>query len=115
MEHRGEIIKKAVYQSGYPITRLAADMKKSRSWLYKLFESPNASFHVIKEIGLHINYDFSSDFKELKLPQTASPETSLKNLKNNVYNQEHTKEYWIHKYLILLEDYTNLLKKVHHK
>ena len=73
MEHRGEVIKKAVYKSGYKIIKLAADMKKSRTWVYKLFETPNVSFDIIKEIGVLINYDFSNDFRGLSTSPRAPP------------------------------------------
>ena len=43
MQHRGEIIKEAVYKSGFPITELAKPMGKNRRWVYLLFENPTVS------------------------------------------------------------------------
>ena len=51
MQHRGEIIKEAVYKSGYPITELAKRMGKSRRWVYLLFENNTVSIDIMLQIG----------------------------------------------------------------
>ena len=66
VQHRGEIIKNAIYQSGYSITKLAERLGKSRRWMYLLFENTNVSLDVILQIGEVIHYDFSQEIKELK-------------------------------------------------
>jgi predicted transcriptional regulator len=102
MKHRGEIIKKAVYQSGFPISKLAIRLGKSRRWIYLLFENNNVSLDIILHISEIIHHDFSDEIKELK-PNTQEP---------LIYygNDEKNPEYWKNKYLKLLEEYNELLK-----
>jgi transcriptional regulator with XRE-family HTH domain len=101
MQHRGEIIKEAVYKSGFPITELAKRMGKSRRWVYLLFENPIVSIDTILQIGLIIHYDFSDKIETLK-PNVLN-DTSLSYFKEEAY--------WKNKYLKLLEEYNELLKK----
>jgi hypothetical protein len=100
MQHKGEIVEKAVRQSGIPLTKLVARLGKSRKWIYNAFENPQLSFDVIIEIGKIIHYDFSTDFKELKATQS-------NDLLNNTSLET---EYWKNKYLNLLEEYKILLE-----
>ena len=104
MQHRGEIIKKAIYQSGYSITKLAERLGKSRRWVYLQFENSNVSLDLILQIGEIIHYDFSDDFNELK------NKSNVVNDPVNFYSNDEV-EFWKNKYLTLLEEYTELLKK----
>jgi transcriptional regulator with XRE-family HTH domain len=101
MQHGGEIIKEAVYKSGFPITELAKRMGKSRRWVYLLFENPIVSIDTLLQIGTIIHYDFSDEIETLK-PHVIN-DTAIS------YNKEET--YWKNKYLKLLEEYNELLKK----
>jgi transcriptional regulator with XRE-family HTH domain len=105
MQHRGEIIKDAVYKSGFPITELAKRLGKSRRWVYLLFENRAVSLDLILQIGHIIHVDFSQAIKEFS-PLTTSQEPGT------VYRlEEHEASYWKNKYLNLLEEYNSLLKK----
>ncbi len=104
MQHRGEIIKLAVYQSGYSITKLAERLGKSRRWMYLQFENSNVSLDLILKISEIIHHDFSDDIKELKNNSKAV------NDPKNLYSNDEV-EFWKNKYLTLLEEYTELLKK----
>lgn len=106
MQHRGEIIKQAVYKSGYPITELAKRLGKSRRWMYLMFENSNVSLDIVLQIGKIIHYDFTDEIKEFNPSQNAinEPTSSYK-------NEESNAEYWKNKYLKLLEEYNELLKK----
>lgn len=101
MKHRGEIIKEAVYKSGYPITELAKRMGKSRRWVYLIFENPTVSIDTIIQIGTIIHYDFSDIIATFK-PYVLNEESS---------NYSNGEDYWKNKYLKLLEEYNELLKK----
>lgn len=101
MQHRGEIIKEAVYKSGFPITELAKRMGKSRRWVYLLFENPTVSIDTVLQIGTIIHYDFSDEIETLKPYVLNEAPTSC--------SKEET--YWKNKYLKLLEEYNELLKK----
>ena len=39
MEHRGEIIEKAIRNSGMPLTSIARKIGKSRQWIYLLLRN----------------------------------------------------------------------------
>jgi hypothetical protein len=58
MQHRGEIVEKAVRESGFPIAELARRRKKSRRHIYNLFETPILSLDKILQIGEIINVYF---------------------------------------------------------
>jgi len=106
MQHRGEIIRKAVYNSGLTITEIAKSIGKSRKWMYLMFENSNVSLDLVLKIGKIIRYDFTADFKEL---------SSSSRIKSELFvsSEEHEPiaEYWKNKYLKLLEEYNELLKK----
>ncbi len=101
MQHKGEIVEKAIRESGYSITKVVEKLGKSRRWIYHLFQNPNAPIDFILEIGKIIHYDFYSEIEELK-PRVHShtPRTS----------NEDCVEYWKTKYYKLMEDHHKLLK-----
>lgn len=100
MQHRGEIIKEAVYKSGFPITELAKRMGKSRRWVYLVFENPTVSIDILLQIGKIIHHDFSLEIDTIK-PHVIN-ETPI--------NYSKEEDYWKNKYLQLLEEYNKLLK-----
>ena len=67
MQHKGEIIEKAVRESGHSITKLAQKMGKSRRWVYQIFDSAVVPIDYIMEIGKIIHHDFTGDIKGIKL------------------------------------------------
>ena len=103
MQHRGEIIKEAVYKSGYPITELAKRMGKSRRWVYLLFENTTVSIDIMLQIGKIIHYDFSDKLN--------TPSVNLFNINEPSNSFITDEDYWKNKYLNLLEEYNELLKK----
>ena len=108
VQHRAEIIKNAIYQSGYSITKLAERLGKSRRWMYLLFENTNVSLDVILQIGEIIHYDFSQEIKELK----STSQIVNDNLSPYGSATQKDVEYWKNKYLSLLEEYNQLLKEM---
>jgi hypothetical protein len=107
MQHRGEIVERAVRQSGMPLTQLTKKLGKSRRWIYTAFENPVLSIEVILEIGKVIHHDFSNDINELKNYRQLTTEAI--ELHYTAFD-ENTVEYWKNKYLILLEKYNTLLE-----
>jgi predicted transcriptional regulator len=65
MKHRGEIVEKAIRQSGVKITQIAKEIGYNRKSIYDFFDNANLSLDVIVEIGKAIKYDFRKDFPEL--------------------------------------------------
>jgi hypothetical protein len=106
MQHRGEIVEKAVRESGFSLTKLAQRMGKSRKWLYDAFENPNLSIEFVLEIGKIIHHDFSSTFS-FSVPQIVSDDQVYK-------SQTHHDEiaFWKDKYIQVLEENKRLLERL---
>ena len=109
MQHKGEIIEKAVRESGYSITRLAKRMGKSRRWVYQIFENPNVPVDYVLEIGKIIHHDFSDDIKELKLYKMSMTKQLLNEPPQIFGSDKEEAEYWKNKYLMVLEKYNDVL------
>lgn len=103
MQHSGQILEKAIRKSNYPISKLAKRIGYTRQHMYNLFAQPDVDFELLYEIGKIINYDFSIEIKSLKRHSNYS-DTLMEELQKNNAILEN-------KYLILLEDYNNLLKE----
>lgn len=93
--HTGQILKKAVSNSGMKIAELARKIGRSRRFIYTMFDKQDVPLHYIIKIGEIINYDF---FKDNNFNNNDIPHLYQKN------------EYWKDKYLKLLEEYNELLK-----
>ncbi|WP_294673875.1 CRISPR-associated protein Cas4 [uncultured Fluviicola sp.] len=105
MQHRGEIVERAIRKSGYPISQIARKLGKSRRWMYLMFDNSQVDIESIISIGKIIHHDFSDEIKELSVvnPDSFSEQESK-------YNKQN-KDYWKNKYLKVLESYNALLKK----
>ncbi len=110
MQHRGEILEKAIRQSGIPITRIVKKLSKSRRWLYNQFTRQDVSLDIFLEIGKLIHHDFSLELNEFKLNTRRSH--LIEDANDNEYGNQ-TAQYWKDKYMHLLEEYNELLKSQH--
>jgi hypothetical protein len=63
MEHRGELLEKAVRASDVSITKLCKILKRDRGTLYNWFDKPNLSYDVMLNIGKIIKHDFTNELK----------------------------------------------------
>jgi len=106
MQHRGEIIRKAVTGSGISITVLAKRLNKSRRTIYNIFDSNNVSLELILEIGRIIHHDFSAQIKELKRYDGLTDVSVVQD-----DEKKYGAEYWKTKYYELLERHNALLEK----
>jgi predicted transcriptional regulator len=105
MQHKGEIVERAVRRSGYKLTELVKRIGKSRRWIYNAFENPNLSIDHVLEIGKVIHYDFSDEINELKGMKKSLHEPPAEYLV-----LEDTVAYWKEKYYKLLEKHNALLE-----
>ncbi|MBU3675809.1 MAG: hypothetical protein FGM54_01305 [Chitinophagaceae bacterium] len=107
MSHHGEHVRKVIKESGLTITSLCKKMRRSRRWLYDIFEQKQVGVDILHQIGQAINYDLLSDFPEFSKfkynPYTQLPEI------NPLMEGDHL--YWKEKYFGLLEKYTELLRR----
>ncbi len=106
MLHRGEIIEKAIRESGYSITTVAQRLGKSRRWMYLLFDNPAVSIELILQIGKIIYHDFSLEFPEIIQGKKVANEPE-----NKGYGNNEEVSFWKEKYFTLLEEYNALLKQ----
>jgi predicted transcriptional regulator len=110
MVHKGEIIKKAVNQSGVSVTQVAKSMGVTRKTIYNIFERIDVDNDTILKIGTIIHYDFSEKFPKLKKPtKTEDPQEEY--YKRTMEQLKADVDLWKGKYIALLEDYNKLLKK----
>lgn len=109
MQHKGEIIEKAVRESGHSITRLADKMGKSRRWVYQIFESRIVPVDYILAIGKIIHHDFSEEINELKNYKMSVTKHMTSDQPQSFGNEKEEVEYWKNKYLAVLEQYNDLL------
>jgi hypothetical protein len=110
MKHRGEIIEKAVRESGFPITKLAKKVGRSARWIYLIFKNPNVPIDTVLQISHIIHYDFSTEIPEL-IRFTTSPVNHYPVKESNpaFHDARSEAEHWKNKYLELLEAYNKLL------
>lgn len=109
MQHKGEIIEKAVRESGFSITRLAERMGKSRRWVYQIFESRAVPVDYIIAIGKIIHHDFAEDIEDLKRYKLNVAQQITNDPQRGFGNDKDEVEYWKNKYLSVLEKYNDLL------
>jgi predicted transcriptional regulator len=109
MQHKGEIIEKAVRESGFSITRLAERMGKSRRWVYQIFESQSVPVDYILAIGKIIHHDFTEEIEELKSYKMNLASQITNDQQHSFGNDKDEVEYWKNKYLAVLEKYNDLL------
>lgn len=108
MVHRGEIIKQAVEDSGYSVTALAKRLKKSRRWMYYIFDKPNVSIDIVIEIGKIIHHDFSNDIKLYAPNYSATQYANESRVFSNITDESM---YWKEMYYNLLEKYNAILEE----
>jgi len=99
LKHRGEILKKAISDSGMAITEIARRWGKTARTIYNKFDERNIPLDELLEIGKIISYDFSKEIPELKkLLQEPSVE---------YFTADSVKD----RYIKLLEDHNRLLSE----
>lgn len=108
MQHKGEIVEKAVRASGYKIVKLAEQLGMSRRWVYLAFDEPNLSIDYILAIGKIIHHDFYPEINELKNQGRGV----VHELPLAYKADESNPVYWKNKYLNLLEEHHLALKKI---
>lgn len=111
-KHAGSIVESIIRKQGHNISKLARYMKISRCTLYNWFEHDTLPFDILVRIGSYINYDFSSDFPEVFC---SNSDTKLENHPfQNQFTENEKIDYWIRKYILLLEKYNECLLNQNH-
>lgn len=109
MIHRGEILEKAVRNSGYTISFIAKKIHYNRKSMYDFFENALLPLDILIRIGSVINHDFSMSIPELNyIP--GRPEVNECELSTKIREVSNEKDNWKEKYYSLLEEHIALLK-----
>ena len=105
--HRGQEVEKIVRNSGYSLTKLAANLHISRNTLYSRFADAALGYSFIMKIGSIICYDFSTTFPEIQQDPDLEKENAISML---AHQDESTIILHLKgKYTKLLEKYNKLL------
>ncbi|WP_248282251.1 hypothetical protein [Mucilaginibacter robiniae] len=112
-KHHGQIVEYTVRKGGYSISELSNELGVNRRSLYNWFKQAHLKSSIIYRIGNIIHHDFSTEFPELfsstefkKVRSTASDMAPVPDR-----SSFEEKEVWKNKYLVLLEQYNQLLNK----
>ncbi|TDG95585.1 helix-turn-helix domain-containing protein [Cardinium endosymbiont of Culicoides punctatus] len=118
-QHKGKIVEIAIRKSGYQMKALAEKLGIARNTLYTKIREAELDDAFIIKISNIIHYDFSTEFPHLNKYDTApnpNPDITTYNELGPYRKPGPTNPDFIQlqelnkKYLILLEDYNNLLK-----
>ncbi|MBB2148457.1 hypothetical protein [Pedobacter gandavensis] len=95
------------------ITELSRKLHVSRRTIYNWFDQESLSFDIIFKIGNVINHDFSKefpdDFARLQNEAREKKQDLMSNEDNSTANYSTAVNYWMNKYIKLLEKYNELL------
>ncbi|CAD5251323.1 MULTISPECIES: hypothetical protein [unclassified Imperialibacter] len=114
MQHRGEILKKVVYdykeKTGVTIQAIATKAGYDQSTPYRHFEVEELSYHIIRKYGTAIGHDFREDFPDMgdEFMIVSEPKQSYGMSLDQCMEQ---KELWQRKYIELLEKHNALLSE----
>ncbi len=100
MKHQGEILEKAIRESGVKISVISKRTGYSRSHIYNLFSQTKISIDTFLSIGKIIHHDFGTAIKEVNKLTTLKTPSAIA-----------AEQTWKEKYFELLEEYNLLLKK----
>ncbi|MCX2449934.1 helix-turn-helix transcriptional regulator [Pedobacter sp. PLR] len=112
--NRGDVIERVVRKK-IGISELSRKLHVSRTAIYNWFEYGQVNLETICKIGEAIDYDFTKEFPEefasaqnLKITENANSQGKQDEDGN------HAVDYWMTKYISLLEKYNDLLVDMTH-
>ncbi|MGV8878827.1 MAG: helix-turn-helix domain-containing protein [Sphingobacteriaceae bacterium] len=112
-QHNGEIIERLVRRNGVSISELARRIHVNRRSIYNWFNKKTLKLDVIIKIGNVIGCDFSKEFPDVFSPEEFAMMNGLReyNEEKPVLEPKQSTQFWIDKYVALLEEYNQLLLK----
>lgn len=114
-EYVGRIIERAIRRQDVSISELSRRMNVSRRTLYNCFERRTLDKNFVCSIGTIIGYDFTKelgvDFNNENHQAENVCQVYPALSENELEDQKET-DYWMQKYIQLLEKYNQLLQKV---
>lgn len=105
--NKGDVIERIV-RTKIGISELSRILHVSRTSIYNWFENGHVNLETICKIGQAINHDFANEFPEEFA--SAKHHASIDVGPNKTdQNEDCSIQYWMNKYITLLEKYTELL------
>ena len=105
--NKGDVIERVVRKK-IGISELSRKLQVSRTAIYNWFEHGQINLDTICKIGEAIGHDFTKEFPE----EFANAQNSAANLGTTPAenkDESNSVDYWINKYVNLLEQYNDLL------
>lgn len=112
ISNKGDVIERIV-RTKIGISELSRILHVSRTSIYNWFEHGHLSLETICRIGQAINYDFSKEFPEdfAKERNHVSMKT-ISGTEEKFEDRENLINYWMNKYISLLEKYNETLTEI---
>lgn len=112
VQNKGDIIERVV-RTKIGISELSRILNVSRTSIYNWFEHGHLSLETISKIGQAINHDFANEFPEefAKAKNSAIVDATPEKKTENG-NCDSSVQYWMNKYITLLEKYNELLIEI---
>ncbi|MBC8986505.1 helix-turn-helix transcriptional regulator [Pedobacter sp. N36a] len=105
--NKGDVIERVVRKK-IGISELSRKLQVSRTAIYNWFENGQINLETICKIGQAIDHDFTNEFpEEFANAQNLSPDFGITPTENK--DGAKSVDYWINKYINLLEQYNDLL------
>lgn len=107
--NKGDVIERAV-RKNIGISELSRKLHVSRTAIYNWFENGQVNLETLCRIGQAIDYDFSKEFpEEFANAQNQKPMELATKVGTQDIALDNVVDYWMTKYIDLLEKYNDLL------
>lgn len=103
----GQVIEEVIRKDHVKISELSRKLHVSRRTIYNWFVQEKLSFDIICKIGIAIKHDFSKEFPDDFARIDHEIGADKEETTNIVF--PGSAGYWMNKYIILLEKYSELL------
>ena len=110
--HAGLIVEKAVRRHHLSISTISRKMTVDRRTIYNWFKKEDLSLKIIGQIGQVLDYDFSEDFQGMESLKDISTYNEPVFIQQPVYPITGSSQYWMLKYIELLEKYNALSERM---
>ncbi|ALL05766.1 hypothetical protein AQ505_09835 [Pedobacter sp. PACM 27299] len=110
--NKGDVIERVVRKK-IGISELSRKLQVSRTAIYNWFEYGQINLDTICKIGQAIDHDFTKEFpEEFANAQHSTADLGITPTENN--DGSKNVDYWINKYVSLLEQYNDLLLELNY-
>lgn len=105
-KHKGEYLNSVVRKRGITIKALTASAGFDRTTYYHHIADPHLPYKVIARYGEVLNFDFSGEYPEIKLPQHSESHEIT-----TFEEMERDRNYWRSRFLELAEKVADNYKR----